>query len=92
LYVKIDIDYLLYLYSRTQKMAGDDFQKRKTKKDKAHRNAEYNGKYSPKHARMQEELFERRQQTNQVGNPANSENPENDKKTKKDKHDKYKNK
>ena len=26
----------------------DDFEKRKTKKDKARRNKEYNGKYTPK--------------------------------------------
>jgi len=39
----------------------DDFQKRKTKKDKAKRNFERYGKYSPKHIRMQEELAEKRQ-------------------------------
>lgn len=37
----------------------DDFQKRKTKKDKAKRNFERYGKYSPKHIRMQEELAEK---------------------------------
>ena len=39
----------------------DDFQKRKTKKDKSKRNFERYGKYSPKHIRMQEELTEKRQ-------------------------------
>jgi hypothetical protein len=39
----------------------DDFQKRKTKKDKSKRNFERYGKYSPKHIRMQEELSEKRQ-------------------------------
>lgn len=37
-------------------MKGDDFQKRKTKKDKAKRNFELYGKFSPKHIRQQEEL------------------------------------
>lgn len=46
---------------KTRKMS-DDFEKRKTKKDKARRNKEYNGKYSPKHVRQQEILLERRQQ------------------------------
>lgn len=40
----------------------DDFEKRKTKKDKARRNKEYNGKYSAKHTRQHELLMERRQQ------------------------------
>ena len=37
-------------------MKGDDFQKRKTKKDKAKRNFELYGKFTPKHIRQQEEL------------------------------------
>ena len=53
----------------------DDFQKRKTKKDKAKRNFERYGKYSPKHVRMQEELAEKRQVIGNIDN-------------KKEKHDK----
>ena len=49
----------------------DDFEKRKTKKDKARRNKEYNGKYTPKHARQQEILMERRQQLTKVENKQN---------------------
>ena len=49
-------------------MKGDDFQKRKTKKDKAKRNAELYGKFTPKHIRCQEEKLmihaERNQQEN----------------------------
>lgn len=37
-------------------MKGDDFQKRKTKKDKSKRNFELYGKFTPKHIRQQEEL------------------------------------
>tara|TARA_Y100000022_G_C13256519_1_gene379919 strand:- start:446 stop:622 length:177 start_codon:yes stop_codon:yes gene_type:complete len=55
----------------------DDFQKRKTKKDKAKRNFERYGKYSPKHIRMQEELAEKRQfikNTNKNKNEKSKEN------------------
>lgn len=55
----------------------DDFQKRKTKKDKAKRNFEHYGKYSPKHIRMQEELAEKRQfikNTNKNKNEKSKEN------------------
>lgn len=55
----------------------DDFQKRKTKKDKAKRNFERYGKYSPKHIRMQEELSEKRQfikNTNKNKNEKSKEN------------------
>ena len=41
----------------------DNFDKRKTKKDKARRNEEYYGKYSPKHVRQQEMLMEKRKTT-----------------------------
>ncbi len=41
----------------------DNFDKRKTKKDKAKRNKDYYGKYSPKHVRQQEMLMEKRQKT-----------------------------
>jgi len=58
-------------------MKGGDDYKRKTKKDKARRNFEYNGKYSPKHVRMQEELLEKRQQINQASKVENKENPDN---------------
>lgn len=57
----------------------DDFQKRKTKKDKSKRNFERYGKYSPKHVRMQEELAEKRQAIGNINK-------------KKDKHDKNNNK
>lgn len=50
---------------------GDDFEKRKTKKDKARRNKEYNGKYSPKHVRHQEMLMEQRQQLTKTENKQN---------------------
>ena len=50
---------------------GDDFEKRKTKKDKARRNKEYNGKYSPKHVRQQEILMERRHQITKIENKQN---------------------
>lgn len=66
-------------------MKGDGDYKRKTKKDKAHRNADIYGKYSPKHVRMQEELIEKRLQINQAQKPGNPENLVNNKK------DKYKN-
>ena len=55
----------------------DDFQKRKTKKDKAKRNFERYGKYSPKHIRMQEELAEKKQfikNTNKNKNEKSKEN------------------
>jgi len=65
-------------------MKGDGEYKRKTKKDKAHRNADIYGKYSPKHIRMQEELIEKRLQINQASKPDNQENLE------KIKRDKYK--
>ena len=39
----------------------DESGQRKTKKDKARKNFERYGKYSPKHVRMQEELAEKRQ-------------------------------
>jgi hypothetical protein len=61
-------------------MKGGDDYKRKTKKDKAKRNAEIYGKYSPKHVRMQEELIEKRQQINQAQKPGNQENLEKNKK------------
>ena len=63
-------------------MKGDGEYKRKTKKDKARRNADLYGKYSPKHVRMQEELIEKRQQINQAQKPSNEENLENNKKDK----------
>ena len=63
-------------------MKGDGEYKRKTKKDKAHRNADIYGKYSPKHIRMQEELIEKRLQINQAQKPDNQENLENNKKDK----------
>lgn len=66
-------------------MKGGEDYKRKTKKDKAHRNAEIYGKYSPKHVRMQEELIEKRQIINQDAKAGKHEN------TGKDKRDKYKN-
>ena len=37
-------------------MKGNDYEKRKTKKDKAKRNFELYGKFTPKHIRQQEEL------------------------------------
>lgn len=55
----------------------DDFQKRKTKKDKAKRNFERYGKYSPKHVRMQEELAEKRQVIGHVKNNQNNKSKEN---------------
>ena len=64
-------------------MKGSDDYKRKTKKDKARRNFEYNGKYSPKHVRMQEELMEKRQQINQASKAGNQENLENNNDTNK---------
>lgn len=64
-------------------MKGDGEYNRKTKKDKARRNADLYGKYSPKHVRMQEELNEKRLQINQAQKPGNEENME---KNKKDKH------
>lgn len=68
-------------------MKGGEDYKRKTKKDKARRNADYNGKYSPKHVRMQEELLEKRQQINQSVKANDNENPENkNNSNKKDKH------
>lgn len=39
----------------------DESGQRKTKKDKARKNFERYGKYTPKHVRMQEELAEKRQ-------------------------------
>lgn len=63
-------------------MKGGDDHKRKTKKDKAKRNAEIYGKYSPKHVRMQEELIEKRQQINQVTKVDNNENQGSNKKDK----------
>jgi len=63
-------------------MKGDGEYKRKTKKDKARRNADLYGKYSPKHVRMQEELIEKRLQINQAQKPSNEENLENNKKDK----------
>tara|TARA_Y100000389_G_scaffold191217_1_gene217003 strand:+ start:568 stop:768 length:201 start_codon:yes stop_codon:yes gene_type:complete len=63
-------------------MKGDGEYKRKTKKDKARRNEEIYGKYSPKHVRMQEELIEKRQQINQVQKPGNQDNLEKNKKDK----------
>lgn len=39
----------------------DESGQRKTKKDKARKNFERYGKYSPKHVRMQEQLAEKRQ-------------------------------
>lgn len=44
------IIYLIYI------MKGNDYEKRKTKKDKAKRNFELYGKFTPKHIRQQEEL------------------------------------
>ena len=51
-------------------MKGDDFQKRKTKKDKAKRNFELYGKFTPKHIRQQEELqrLQAQRNTNTVDN------------------------
>lgn len=63
-------------------MKGGEDYKRKTKKDKARRNAEIHGKYSPKHVRMQEELIEKRQQINQASKGDNNENLGNNKKDK----------
>lgn len=63
-------------------MKGDGEYKRKTKKDKARRNEEIYGKYSPKHVRMQEELIDKRLQLNQSQKPGNQENLENNKKDK----------
>lgn len=63
-------------------MKGDGDYKRKTKKDKARRNEEIYGKYSPKHVRMQEELIDKRLQLNQSQKPGNQENLENNKKDK----------
>ena len=63
-------------------MKGGEDYKRKTKKDKAHRNAEIYGKYSPKHARMQEELIEKRQTINQDAKAGKHENIETDKRDK----------
>jgi hypothetical protein len=54
----------------------DNFDKRKTKKDKAKRNKDYYGKYSPKHVRMQETLIEKRQHTVAVENPKDTGNKE----------------
>mgnify|MGYP005633742429 CR=1 FL=1 len=71
-------------------MKGGDDYKRKTKKDKAHRNAEIYGKYSPKHVRMQEELIEKGKTTNQDTKDGKHENIETNKKEK-HKRDKYKN-
>ena len=39
----------------------DESGQRKTKKDKARKNFERYGKYTPKHVRMQEQLAEKRQ-------------------------------
>ena len=55
----------------------DDFQKRKTKKDKAKRNFERYGKYSPKHIRMQEELSEKRQVIKNTNKNKNEKSKEN---------------
>jgi hypothetical protein len=63
-------------------MKGDGEYKRKTKKDKARRNEELYGKYSPKHIRMQEELLEKRLQINQAQKHGNEENLEKNKKDK----------
>jgi hypothetical protein len=63
-------------------MKGDGEYKRKTKKDKARRNEELYGKYSPKHIRMQEELLEKRLQINQAQKHGNEENSEKNKKDK----------
>lgn len=48
--------FLLYIESMK-----DESGQRKTKKDKARKNFERYGKYTPKHVRMQEELAEKRQ-------------------------------
>ena len=69
-------------------MKGDGEYKRKTKKDKARRNEELYGKYSPKHVRMQEELLEKRLQINQSVKVNDNENPENNHHN--NKKDKYK--
>lgn len=63
-------------------MKGDGDYKRKTKKDKAHRNVEYNGQYSSKHVRIQEELIEKREQINQTVKVDNQDNIINNKKDK----------
>ena len=69
------------MYIHNNMKGGDDY-KRKTKKDKARRNVEIYGKYSPKHVRMQEELSEKRQHVHQVTKTDNKENSENNKKEK----------
>ena len=69
------------MYIHYNMKGGDDY-KRKTKKDKARRNAEIYGKYSPKHVRMQEELIEKRQHINQASKVDNNENLGNNKKDK----------
>lgn len=61
------MSYIIYL---TYIMKGDDFQKRKTKKDKAKRNFELYGKFTPKHIRQQEEL--QRIHAERVDNSINS--------------------
>ena len=48
--------FLLYIESMK-----DESGQRKKKKDKARKNFERYGKYTPKHVRMQEELAEKRQ-------------------------------
>tara|TARA_B100001093_G_C26749819_1_gene980598 strand:+ start:708 stop:908 length:201 start_codon:yes stop_codon:yes gene_type:complete len=63
-------------------MKGDGDYKRKTKKDKARRNVEYNGQYSAKHVRIQEELMEKSEQINQTVKVDNQDNTINNKKDK----------
>lgn len=56
----------------------DESGQRKTKKDKARKNFERYGKYSPKHVRMQEQLAEKRQL--QGNNPSDKGKKDNTKK------------
>ena len=61
-------------------MKGDDFQKRKTKKDKAKRNAELYGKFTPKHIRCQEEKLMIHAERNQQQENSELSNKKNKKK------------
>lgn len=65
--------FLLYIESMK-----DESGQRKTKKDKARKNFERYGKYSPKHVRMQEQLAEKRQL--QGNNPSDKGKKDNTKK------------
>lgn len=67
---------LIYLYNYNTNKMKDEFQKRKTKKDKQQRNFELYGKYSPKHIRMKEKYNEKKQITNDK-NDKNDKNNKN---------------